>query len=158
MVRVFGPKTVQHSFLDVRFSVAIGVFQEQQICTLRDIATTVTGFDAGGNQQSFGEHGRLIGFSVSVGVFQDQNFVWCTLADFDHRIRFAAGHPQTTLRVKVNLDRLVELWIFCPQRDFQIFAGRKLRSRLLGELGVLRFDLRRLGWQKTGREFSCDFD
>ena len=64
----------------------------------------------------------LSDFPSPSGVFQNQNLVRRRLADFDHRIRFAAGHPQASLRIKVDLNRLVQLWVFGPQRDFQVLV------------------------------------
>ena len=103
---VAGAEPTQHHAPLVRLAVTIVVLEEQQFGAVTDIRSIARDFEAGGNHQPIGEHGRLVGTPVVIRVLQNKHLVVGLLARFDERINRAADNPQTAPRVEADLNRL----------------------------------------------------
>ena len=81
--------------------------------------TAIARFDGGGNEQSVGEYGGLVGFAVAVDILDDENAIVRFLPGRDLRIDLGAGDPEPPLGIEVHLDRLGDLRIGGEEIDFE---------------------------------------
>ncbi len=88
VVSVFGSEAREDDASGIGLEVSVGIAQVQQLCRVGDIAAIVAGSDSGGDQQSAGKDGGLVGSAVSVGVFDDQDAIVGDLAGFDLGVGF----------------------------------------------------------------------
>src|SRR2546423_13814171 len=115
VVRVLGAETGKDDMLFVRLAIAIGVLEIKQLVAGGDVTSAVAvGQNAGGNEQTVGEHGGFVGLVVAVGVFEHDNGIGGGLAGFDLRIDFRAGDPEPALGVPADFNRLGALPVLRP--------------------------------------------
>ncbi len=132
VVRVLGAEARQHDAADVGLAVAVGVLEVQQFGAVGHVDAAVARLDAGGNQQTVGKDGGLLGAAVAVGVVEHQNLIVRFLARLDLRINLAAGDPQPALSVEIDVDRLGQ----------QRIGGVQVDLEAVGDLKRLAFQLR----------------
>ncbi len=86
----------------------------------------------------------LIGLAVPVGIFQHDDRVFGVLTRLDLGIQPRTGHPETSLRIPVHLDRLVEHRILRPERHVKARGNVEggLRLFLVIRIPVLPVGLR----------------
>ena len=130
VVGVLGAKPGKDDLLFVRAPVAIGIAEMQELSTLRHIRPSIARLNARGNEQAIGKDRCLVGLAIPSGVLQHDNFIIGHLPGLDLRINRGRGHPQPTFRIKVHLDGLGQLRIFCKERDLNARHGVELWNRL----------------------------
>ena len=133
---VAGAKPAQHHASLVRFSIAVGILQEQQFGAVTDIRAAIAQFDPGWNHQAVGKDGGPVAPPVAIGVFKDEHLVVRRLSRFDLWIDRAADDPQSPTLVEANLDRF---------HDTVLFRGEEIDLEAVGDLeggqfggGILR--------------------
>src|SRR5207248_8587192 len=126
----------QYHASSARFSIAVGILQEQQFGAVADIRAAIAQFDAGWNHQVVGKDRGPVAPPVAIGVFQDEHLVVRRLSRFDLWIDRAADDPQSPTRVEANLDRF---------HDAVLFRGEEIHLEAVGDLeggqfggGILR--------------------
>src|SRR3954466_3943850 len=93
---VLRSETAQHGAPHIRFTVAVGVLEMQQLGALRDVHSAVSNLEAGGDQESIRKNGRLVGVARAGRVLEHDDFVSGGLARLDLRIELRARNPETS--------------------------------------------------------------
>ena len=75
LVRVLATETGEHHAPGVRFVVAIGIAEMDQMRLLADVDAVIAAKDGGGEIEALDEDGALVGSAVVVGVFEDDDAV-----------------------------------------------------------------------------------
>ena len=74
-MRVLAAKTGEHDTPRVRFVVAIGIAEVDQMRLLADVDAVIAAKDRGGEIEALNEDGALVGLAVVVGVFEDDDAI-----------------------------------------------------------------------------------
>ena len=125
VVSIFRSKTTQHDPRFISLVITVGILEMNDFGAVGDIGSAIPRFNAGRDQEPIGKDGRLVSGSITIGIFEDQDLVRCLLSGGNLRIDLRRCHPQSAARVKVDLDRLVQLGICGEQIDFKSFRKHK---------------------------------
>ena len=74
-VPVLAAETGEHDTPRVRFVVAVGIAEVEQMWLLADVDAVIAAKDGGGEIEALDEDGALVGLPVVVGVFEDDDAV-----------------------------------------------------------------------------------
>ena len=116
-------KTGEQSLPLVRNAVAIGVGVNEQVRRLRDDDLVIEHGDTKWCGEFFllHEHAALVGFAIVVSVFEDDNAISLRAAATFAAIVHAFRNIHPTLRIEVDVRRIVEHRRGGPHSDFQAF-------------------------------------
>src|SRR5206468_4078274 len=132
VVRVLCPKTAQHNPLALGPAGVLCIRKVHEIGAVGDVGTAVAWIDAGGDEESVGEHGRLVGAALALAVFEDNNLVVRLLPRLDLWIDLAGGDPQTARGIKIHLNRLGQEGIGGEEIHFEPVSDLKRPAFNLG--------------------------
>ncbi len=126
---IFGAKPGEHDAPLVGLAVPIGIFEMEQLCALAHISSAISRFNSRRDQQPIGKDRGFIGFAFACRVFEDQDLIIRNLTRGYLRINGGTGHPQPPLGIEVDLNRLSEERVFCPQGNLEARFGLQFRKR-----------------------------
>jgi hypothetical protein len=75
LVRVLAAETGEHDAPGVRFVVAVGIAEVDEVRLLADVDAVIAADDGAGEIEALDEDGALVGLAVVVGVFEDDDAV-----------------------------------------------------------------------------------
>ncbi len=93
-MRVLIPPAIeQHLRRPIRFVVAVGVGNENELGGHADPHAAVPHFEAADEVQTFNEHGLLVERPVAIGVFKNQDAILRLIGGNLSRVRIGLRHP-----------------------------------------------------------------
>ena len=150
VVLATGEAGEQHvAFVDARFehAVAVGVGVDQQIRRLRDhdLITEHGDTERCSQERLLHEHRGLVGHAVQIGVLQHDDAIAFLLTIGLAAVVHAFGDVHPTLRIEVDVGRVVQQRRGRPQRHFEFIRRSEELRRHHGDAAVDGVLLRSLG-------------
>ena len=104
MVGIVVVKTTEHDFDLIGFVITIGIGEQFEVGSLRDINAFRGKFKTQGEVQTIHEDRLFVGFTIVVGVFQDDQFIiGFGIPRLVMRITGHGGYPKPAFVVKGHL-------------------------------------------------------
>ena len=122
VVGILGSKAREDDAAMVRFAVARGVFEEDDLGGVGDVSTAIGGKDCSGDVKVVGKDSGLVGFAIVVGVLEDEDAVVFFGPRDDVGIHSAGDEPEAALRVEVHLHWLCDHGIGSEELDLHPFG------------------------------------
>lgn len=143
---VAGAPAGEDNLADVRFVVAVGVFQKEGFGGVVNVDASVCEGERGGDVEAIGKDGDLVAASIAIGVFEDFDLIVADTFGFNFvRVVDSFGGPEAAAFVPSETDGIDDLWFggeefkFPADGDLRVFQAifRAERVLILKGLGAL---------------------
>ena len=142
-------ETREHHPALIRFAIAIGVLEMQQLVEVADIHPARPGLDALDHGQAFRKTRLPVRLAIVVGVLQHEDVVGGFFPRQGLRVGRRAGHITTAAFIPGDLHRLGHTFRF-GGKEIDLITLRHRESRLLLFRGLHRRGRRRRGGRRQG--------
>ena len=132
MMRVLSAKSRENDATLISASITIGVLEVEQFGALSDVGTSIPRLNARWHEQTIGKDSGVIGHPIPIGIFHDQYLVFGSLSGLDLRVESRSSNPQTSFRVKIDLDGLADEGCLRPKGHFDLGCKLKAIGRSAG--------------------------